>query len=253
MARWRLAHALEVLRDEVNAEWPDRSKASDGTLGDASHAARVSDHNPALYPGAGPTPVVRAMDITVQGIDHVQYRERIRALGKAGDSRLNPNGYVISDRRIASAQHEPAWEWHPYTGTNPHDHHVHVSVGTNPRGFDSSAPWGIYGGTTSPIDDPEADDMFTEQDRADIAAIKRALLIDVASGADDATQTQARGLGAMLRSLLMGEYGEADPKYLKGSLGWLDRRLSRLRRLIVHDVLEALGHDVAPSPDDDGS
>jgi hypothetical protein len=43
---WRLAKALEELRGEVNARWPNRDKSSDGSIGDTSHAARKSDHNP---------------------------------------------------------------------------------------------------------------------------------------------------------------------------------------------------------------
>lgn len=265
---WRLARALERLRSEANAEWPDRSTISDGTLGDTSHAARKSDHNPALYPGAGPTPVVRAFDITSSGIDHVRYRELVRQLGKAGDRRLNPNGYVISDGRIASAQHAPAWEWHPYDGTNRHDHHVHVSVGTDAAGFDDDRPWGLAHGVAPIPDDGDDDDMFTDQDREDIAAIKRALLIDIAEGRDDLTSdgTVAR----MVRSMFAGDYGERGAgKYVKGSLGWLDRRLTRLRRGVVADVTEALADaldatgsaDLAESlrarvdrgPDDDGS
>ena len=43
---WTLAPALVQLRQELNARWPGRSKASDGTIGDAAHKARVSEHNP---------------------------------------------------------------------------------------------------------------------------------------------------------------------------------------------------------------
>lgn len=55
---WRLAHSLETLRAQVNAKWPNRSKSSDGSIGDASHSSRLSDHNP------DPSGVVRAIDIT---------------------------------------------------------------------------------------------------------------------------------------------------------------------------------------------
>lgn len=43
---WYLAPSLAQLRAEVNARWPKRSKASDGTIGDRAHSARTSDHNP---------------------------------------------------------------------------------------------------------------------------------------------------------------------------------------------------------------
>ncbi|MGH3942021.1 MAG: hypothetical protein ACRDTG_26045 [Pseudonocardiaceae bacterium] len=45
MAR-RVARSLDVLLGQLNGRFPDRSKASDGGIGDAAHAARVSDHNP---------------------------------------------------------------------------------------------------------------------------------------------------------------------------------------------------------------
>ena len=39
------APALLQLLRQLDAVWPERSHASDGILGDASHQARVSDHN----------------------------------------------------------------------------------------------------------------------------------------------------------------------------------------------------------------
>jgi hypothetical protein len=243
MADWRLARALDVLRAEVDAEYPGRSKISDGTLGDAAHSARKSDHNPARYPGAGSTPVVRAFDVTASGIDADAYAERIRALGLAGDRRLNPNGYVIWNRRIASAQH--GWRWRPYTGANGHTQHVHTSVGTDPAGFDSTAPWGIARGTRPPAPEDD-DDMFTDEDRKLLRGVSNALLVDIAEGRDDATEGGT--LAKMVRSMFMGDYGErGGGKYLRGSLGWLDRRLARrdeaLRKAIVADVLAALGQE----------
>ncbi len=55
---WRLAKSLETLRSQVNAVHPNRSKESDGSIGNAEHSARESDHNPN---SAG---VVCAIDIT---------------------------------------------------------------------------------------------------------------------------------------------------------------------------------------------
>lgn len=137
---WRLARALIQMRAEQNALWPNRDRASDGTIGDASHASRESDHNPwVVYRGVG---VVRAADTDVDRFPAAAFAELVRKLGAGRDRRLNPDGYVIYNRRIASAQH--GWAWHAYTGTNPHVHHVHVSVTTAEAGYDSGASWGLH-------------------------------------------------------------------------------------------------------------
>ena len=59
---WRVAQSLIRLRDQINLAAPTRSKASDGTIGDAAHATRDSDHNPWVKEGA--LGIVTAMDIT---------------------------------------------------------------------------------------------------------------------------------------------------------------------------------------------
>lgn len=135
MATWRLAQSLTVLRAEVNARWPNRSKVSDGTVGDLAHADRTSDHNPN---DAG---VVRAMDITAAGIDAPWYAEHIRKLGKAGHPALANHGYVIWNRRAAYATN--SWTWVAYRGANPHDKHVHVSVGRAAAQYDNRQTWHI--------------------------------------------------------------------------------------------------------------
>jgi hypothetical protein len=43
---WRVAKSLDRLLAQVNRLASDRSKASDGAIGDAKHQSRESDHNP---------------------------------------------------------------------------------------------------------------------------------------------------------------------------------------------------------------
>lgn len=136
---WRVALSLDVLLAQVNKAAPNRSTVSDGSIGDPSHSSRESDHNP------NPAGVVRARDIThdpSHGCDAGLLAEQIRRLGIEGHPALGPGAYVIWNRRIASATPDGApWDWEPYTGSNPHDHHVHVSVATDREGYDSVAPW----------------------------------------------------------------------------------------------------------------
>jgi peptidoglycan hydrolase-like protein with peptidoglycan-binding domain len=141
-----VAQSLLLLRDEVNRSAPNRNKASDGTIGDADHATRTSDHNPYIKDGSG-VGVVRALDVTHDpggGVDAEKLAEHVRRMGGDGDNRPR---YVIWNRRIASAT--SGWAWRAYTGTNPHTKHVHVSVVEARSGYDSKDPWGFKGGKTS--------------------------------------------------------------------------------------------------------
>lgn len=136
---WRVARTLDVLLAEINAIAPNRSKASDGSIGDAAHAGRNSDHNPWVKDGA--LGIVTARDFThdpTHGCDAPAVAEFLRQLGKSGDKRVK---YVISNRRIAGVIGD--WAWRKYTGLNAHEHHVHVSVSPEKRYYDSTAPWGV--------------------------------------------------------------------------------------------------------------
>lgn len=145
---WRLANSLTRLRDQINAAYPNRNKASDGTIGDTSHAASSSDHNP------NSQGVVNALDLThdpANGFDAHALAERLR-------TNRHPNlRYIISNSRIASAG--TGWEWWKYSGSNPHSKHVHISVG-NPTtttgdgkstsNYDNTSDWNIKGAPSTP-------------------------------------------------------------------------------------------------------
>lgn len=134
---WRVAEALLALRRQVDARAPRRNKASDGAIGDAEHATRDSDHNPWVVDGA--FGVVTAIDVThdpAGGCDAGALAEAIQA---ARDPRVK---YVIWNRQIVSATVRP-WEWRPYTGANPHNKHVHISVSEHKGNYDSVAAWSI--------------------------------------------------------------------------------------------------------------
>jgi hypothetical protein len=129
---WRVAKCLLRLREQVNQKCPNRTKVSDGTIGDPRHAARVSDHNPN---SAG---IVCALDITNDPIHGLITRELAQVLLDTRDPRIK---YVISNGEIASgASGDQPWIWRPYSGSNPHTAHVHVSVEGE---VDSEALWDL--------------------------------------------------------------------------------------------------------------
>lgn len=123
---WRPARSLLILRDQVNAAWPDRNKASDGMIGDPRHQAEpTSDHNPALIGGEW---IVCAFDITHDPAHGVDCGRIAAAMVLSHDPRIK---YLIWNRRILDSrpQFHP-WTWQPYTG-DPHTSHLHVSVLAN--------------------------------------------------------------------------------------------------------------------------
>lgn len=131
---WRPARSLTVLRNQIDARYPTRSKVSDGILGDQQHAARHSEHNPNQ---AG---VVCAMDITNDPAHGLPSEGLAEALRAAKDDRVL---YIISNKKICSGagQSHAAWVWRPYTGTNPHNHHVHISVKPDAVHYDNEKRW----------------------------------------------------------------------------------------------------------------
>lgn len=118
------APALLALRDSIDARYPTRSKASDGILGDAAHAARASDHNQG-----------NALDITYDP-EHGPDLEQLAEL-LIDDERVS---YVIWHRRIRNRAYEGG-AWREYAGANPHEHHLHVSIHASAR--DDTSAWVI--------------------------------------------------------------------------------------------------------------
>jgi hypothetical protein len=142
---WRNCQASLTLVAAINAKWPGRDKGSDGTIGDAAHATRSSDHNPWLTVAG--TGVVRARDVDRDGVDLPWLFEELRKLGAAGDPRLAGGGYLILNRRITRPDFR---SWAVYNGSNPHDKHGHVSFSRDPAGFDSQAPWPFLAVASAP-------------------------------------------------------------------------------------------------------
>ncbi len=118
MADYFLAPSLARLRTRCNTLWPERDTKSDGWIGDASHAARKSDHNPDWSAPGARRGIVRAMDIDEDGID--SKRLLVEAIGHPAVE------YVIYERRIYSRVRDFAPK--VYDGLNAHEHHLHISI-----------------------------------------------------------------------------------------------------------------------------
>lgn len=129
-----LCKAGQQLREQFDDSFPDRDRRSDGWIADARHVAQgTSDHIPDAVTG-----VVRATDtdrdVHKGGKPDLMpdIANQIRLAAKAGDKRI---AYVIFDGRIASSR--MGWRWRKYKGSNPHNHHCHVSF-TQAGDLDSS-------------------------------------------------------------------------------------------------------------------
>jgi len=148
---WRLAKSLEALRLQIDAASPNRSKASDGSIGDAAHASRASDHNPWVKDGK--TGIVTAIDITHDPRHGVDGDSIAAALKGSRDKRIK---YIIWNRRIWNP--ERGADWRPYTGSNPHDKHIHISAAVDKPRYDDPRPW-QWGGAMPKADAPEVKEM----------------------------------------------------------------------------------------------
>lgn len=134
---WYLVPAGKAMFRDANAIAPNRKKTSDGSVGDTSHQARPSDHNPDRR--SNPPGAVRATDVTHDPPGGWDAHARIRQCIARRDRRIK---YVISQRKIISyypVGSYPAWAERPYGGSNGHFAHAHTSYRTDTANDDS--PW----------------------------------------------------------------------------------------------------------------
>jgi hypothetical protein len=115
--------ALAVLR-QATALAPTRKKASDGLLPSAAHikASPNSDHNTGL-----------AVDLThdpKKGIDCVDIFQKLKE-----DERVK---YLIFRGKIWSKERASEGD-RDYTGSNPHNKHLHISINDNMA--KDTSPW----------------------------------------------------------------------------------------------------------------
>lgn len=120
----KLCKAGVQLREQIDDDYPDRDRKSDGWIADSRHIAKGnSDHIPDARG------IVRALDIDADLKAHKEeahgLAEKLRQCAKRGDKRIK---YIIFDGRISSPMLN--WKWRKYRGANPHKSHFHISFTT---------------------------------------------------------------------------------------------------------------------------
>ena len=140
---WRPAESLKTLLTQINSLALNRSKDSDGMIGDAEHQSRDSDHNPWVWDAASKKGIVTALDITNDPTNKCDCSVLAKSLETNKDARIK---YVIWNKQIMNSSPidgSNAWAWRPYSGKNPHDKHIHISVKCQQDIFDSTTNWNI--------------------------------------------------------------------------------------------------------------
>lgn len=209
---YRIAKSLDQMRSQVNFHAPSRSKASDGWIGDAKHAATTSDHNPWVKDGK--TGIVTALDVThdpAKGIDTWKLADHLRI---KRDPRIK---YVISNGRIFSSIVAP-WTWRKYSGSNPHRSHIHVSVHSTKNHYDKETQWdlGLGAGATPPSppapDDPASRPVLRKgppyTNNEHVKQVQRVLMIELVDGLfGDQTDREVRAFQRARNLLVDGVVG----------------------------------------------
>lgn len=221
---WRVANSLLVLRDQLNEAYPNRNKASDGTIGDAAHQAQVSDHNP---DGTG---VVRAFDVTHDPAHGCDIDQLSDALINSHDPRIS---YVIANGLISGPDY--GWNWSTYYGDDPHTNHLHLSVVGDSRA-DDSRPWNI--GTPAGQPAAEQGEAVT---KAEIWSIAQQVVSDLFGVLEDVQGVDGPGITS--KGFVAATYRKTNP----GGMAALDKLFNPPVAVppVTDDQLEALGATIA--------
>jgi hypothetical protein len=224
----RLAASLATLREQLDAAYPTRSKASDGWIGNAAHQAEgdytASQHNP------NPQGVVCAIDVTHDPAAGLDCHRLMEELDASNDPRIF---YLINDHQIDNSDDSRT----PYTGRDPHVTHLHISTHYDRPGiYDDPRPWALPMLTT-----PEDDMALTTDEIERIAARCRDYV---------ATAQNPWGLDALLQRLvridtLLVQLGahpiDVDEKALAGYLApMVAGQVGHLSPADLHDLTAAL-------------
>jgi len=146
MASWILIAAAHSLFGEFDLIAPERSHASDGSIGDAAHSKEVSDHNP---DETGAVPIhdadhineVHAIDVDAALREPGLTMEAVVQfiLGRCRSGAEKRLRYIIYNERIWEADN--GWKQRAYKGKSLHIEHAHFSFSYTTSLEASIVPW----------------------------------------------------------------------------------------------------------------
>jgi Putative peptidoglycan-binding domain-containing protein len=136
MSTWTLVPPLKAAFVQLDAEFPNRDRTTDGAKGDDEHAARVSSHNPdetgnPEFSDKDGINEVRAIDID-KDLRHatVTAEQVVQLWVKQCRAGLMPwIRYMIFNGRIWHVR--DGYTTRVYTGSNKHTDHIHITSAFN--------------------------------------------------------------------------------------------------------------------------
>jgi hypothetical protein len=150
MASWRVARSLSVFHAQCRPLAPGAPASSFGTIGDVLHDS-TSDHA-AKWLWDPSIKLVTAADIPEWGSLHP--RIVLDNIRRSRDPRVK---YGISRGEMFSSYSAHGYDpfvWRPYSGSDGHFGHGHLSVVGDPRA-DDVRPWSISSSVPAPAPEPE--------------------------------------------------------------------------------------------------
>lgn len=129
---WTLVPPLKAAFLQLNQEFPNRDKSTDGSVGNLAHQIVTSSHNPdetgkPEFSDKDGVNEVRAIDID-KDLRHptITMEQVVQLWVKQCRAGLMPwVRYMIYKRRIWHVR--DGYTTREYTGSNPHDDHVHIT------------------------------------------------------------------------------------------------------------------------------
>lgn len=120
---WKRSAAAVTLMAQLNARFPKRDTSSDGSIGDAAHRTRQSDHNPNVRG------FVLAQDIDEdfgRAGDARKFADQLAAYAASGKPGADRIKNIVYEDQVASGTYRK-WFWIFRGSGYEHRHHIHVS------------------------------------------------------------------------------------------------------------------------------